>query len=187
LVGQYQTRSAWGERHLSLLSNAEDAVPDVPIHVRVPRAGSGIPLELDPSSLRTLDAIMVDGDFITLGPATAVPIDSPRVFGKLLIELRREEIGMRPDTTWDVRVVVRTDSEIEEDAQMPGGLGRADGTDVLLANTLTSVACQSPSLSIRVLEPTIVLLERECRVEADGQVEVMLGAWICDSSRSRCD
>ena len=88
-----------------------------------------------------------------------------------------------PDESSDLKVIVRSDALTRKDAvdQPP------DTTDVLFENTLTSVACAAPSLSVRVLGPTVVLIERECRLDGGGEPEVVSGAWLCDSERARCD
>jgi len=177
LLGQFGVRTETGERHLSLLQSSDDVAPDIPIRVHASSGG----LRLDDHSRKTLDAIMRDGDFITLGTPVAVPLDSPRSFGGITVELRRASTALSeelpPDAAiFDLQVVVHADARAEEAKD-----------EVLLQNTLTSVACLSPSLSVRVLEPGVVLIERECRLDDGRAPELLLGAWLCDSERARCD
>ncbi len=177
VLGQYAVASDAGGRHLSLLQSSDEGVPDVP--VRVQKAQGGVKLESD--SQRTLDALMREGDFVALGAPVMLSLDAPRSFGGLTVELRRGPTllveGLSPSAQlFDVEVIVRLE-----------GRGEANAEDVLLANTLTSVACRAPSLAVRVLEPTIVLLERECRLDDVGEPEVLVAAWLCDSERARCD
>lgn len=178
VLGHYRIRTDWGERHLSVLSNGDESLPDVAVLVQHTDAG----LKLEPQSQRMLDTVMRAGDYITIPAPVTLPHDTPRTFGRLTIELRREEINMTPISAWELKVLVRREP-LGADAESDEG-----ATDVLLANTMTAtVACVDPSLSIRMLEPTIVLIERECRFDDDGDTEVTLSAWLCDSDRSRCD
>ncbi|MDF2696672.1 MAG: hypothetical protein K0S65_5055 [Labilithrix sp.] len=182
VVGHYGATSDSGERRLTVLSSSEDATPDIPVRVHAV-AGR---LQLEQDSQRTLDTIMRNGDFIALGSASIVPPESPRSFGGLTVELRRLEStsygssGTIPSTYVDLKVIVRTEllpSISPSDS--------AEKTDVLFENTLSSVTCVAPSLSVRVLEANSVLIERECRLEQEA--EVVVGAWLCDSARARCD
>ena len=185
IVGQYGLASESGERRLTVLVNTDDGVPDVLMRVRATARG----VELEPQSRQTLDTIMRDGDFVRLAAPTFVPTDAPRSFGGLTVELRREALPLpdgtpvSPDASSDLKVIVRSDALTTKDAAEQ----RLDMTDVLFENTLTSVACAAPSLSVRLLGPTVVLLERECRLEGMGEPEVVSGAWLCDSERARCD
>ena len=177
LLGQYGLHTEAGERRLSLLQNSDEGVPDVPVRVKATVGG----LELESHSRQMLDAIMREGDFVALGAPVSVPLDSPRSFGGMTIELRRASTSLSeelpPDARiYDLEVVVHADTN------------ELDATDeVLLENTLTSVACLSPSLFVRVLEPRQVLIERECRLDESGEPELLVGAWLCDSDRARCD
>jgi hypothetical protein len=180
LLGHYRAGSDWGERHLVVLSNSEEMVPEVTVLVQ--RTDSGVKLE--PQSQRMLDALMRDGDFIGVGAPVTLPPNTPRSFGGLTIELRREEIFLSSMSMSDIKVVVRVEPR-DGDGGAPSDQG--ENSDVLFANTLTTTACSEPSLSIRLLEPTIVLIERECRVDDGGDTEVTSSAWLCDSDRSRCD
>ena len=58
--------------------------------------------------------------------------------------------------------------------------------DVLLENTVSSVACVGPKLAVRKLEPAVVLVERKCLLEEGGAPEVVVSAWLCDAYRARC-
>ena len=179
VLGHFRVGSDWGERHLSILSNGDEATPDVPLLVQ--RTDDG--LKLEPQSRQLLNGVMRDGDFIIMPAPVSLPTDTPRTFGKLTIELHREEIAMSTVTAWDLKVVVRAEPQGDD-----GEPGHEAAADVLFTNTLTALAaCVDPSLSIRMLEPTIVLVERECRVEDGADAEVTLSAWLCDSDRSRCD
>ncbi|MBX3207491.1 MAG: hypothetical protein KF764_20755 [Labilithrix sp.] len=184
LVGQYALASAAGERRVTVLANSDQAVPDLPVRVRTSPHG----VELEPASRRALDALMLEGDFVALGTPDVVPVESTRALGGLVVELRRvgltPEDGLppRPARASDLRVVVRVDAP---DAD---GSGReADTTTAIFENTLSSVTCTAPSLTVRVLEPTVVLLERECRLDEGGEPEVVAGAWLCNSEHARCD
>jgi hypothetical protein len=180
LVGHFGA-GAEGDRRLTILSTSDDATPDVPVRVRV----AGGKTELDLASQRTLDSLMHDGEYMALGAPLLVPPESPRSFGNLIVELRRvespsdEAIAAMLRSPADLKVIVRA-STPPSDASPP-----TDRTDVLLENTLASVACSSPNLAVRVLEPNLVLVERECRLEEEA--EVVVGAWLCDSERARCD
>jgi hypothetical protein len=181
VVGHYGATSDGGERRLTVLSSSEDATPDVPVRVHAV-AGK---LQLEQDSQRTLDTLMRNGDFIALGSASIVPPETPRSVGGLTIELRRIEttygaVGSTPSTLLDLKVTVRI--ELLPSLSPPGS---AETTDVLFENTLSSVTCVAPSLSVRVLETNAVLIERECRLEEEA--EVVVGAWLCDSARARCD
>ena len=176
-LGQFGERSDSGQRHLSLLQSSEEAVPDLPL--RVQATGSG--LRLEPQSRLTLDSIMREGDFVALGAPLAVPLESPRSFGGMTVELRRASTALSEELppnigVFDLEVIVQVDARAEEPK-----------SEVLLQNTLTSVACLSPSLTVRVLEPRVVLIERECRLEDGGVPELLVGAWLCDSERARCE
>ena len=176
VLGQYGATTGSGERHLALLQSSEDAMPDIPIRVQATDSG----VKLERQSQQTLDAIMREGDFIALDAPVFVPLDSPRSFAGLRVELRRASTSLAEELppgalVYDLKVIVRPDGLTEEKPE-----------DVLLENTLTSVACHAPSLAVRVLEPTVVLLERECLLDA-GEPEVLVAAWLCDSERVRCD
>jgi len=181
LVGQYSLGSEEGERRLSLLSPSDEGVPDVLVRVQTGSEG----VRLAPYSQRALDALMREDDFVALGPAEIVPPDSPRVFGGLTVELRFTggdppgEASATAGQSGDLKVVVRD----ARDAEAPP----ADGTDVLLENTLASVTCVDPRLAVRLLEPAVVLIERECLLQEGRSPEIVSGAWLCDGGRARCD
>jgi hypothetical protein len=172
LVGHHRVGSQFGERYLTVLSSRDDAPPNVPVHIRPSDAG---PL-LESESQRMLDELMVQGDYVALTPPLTLPPDGPRTFGKLTVELRREEIRSVPPI-WDVAVAVRPETDDID----------AGSADPLLVNTLTAVTCAEPTISLRELSPSLLLVERECRADEDGETEVMLAAWLCDSERSRCE
>ncbi len=177
VLGQFGVRKDSGERHLALLQSSDDVAPDIPIRVRASEGG----LRLETESRRTLDTIMREGDFVELGAATPVPLDSPRSFGGITVELRRASTSLSeelpPDArVFDLKVIVQADARDGESKD-----------EVLLENTLTSVACSFPTLTVRVLEPRVVLVERECRLDDGDEPELLLGAWLCDSERARCD
>lgn len=172
LVGHHRVGSQLGERYLTVLSSRDDSPPNAMVHVRLSDGGP----QLEPDSRRMLDALMLEGDYVALTPAVTLPPDAPRTFGKLTVELRREEIRTVPQI-WDVAVVVRAETD-DADAGSP---------EPLLVNTLTAVTCAEPTVSVRELSPALLLVERECRADEDGETEVMLGAWLCDSARARCE
>lgn len=181
-LGQFGVGTTRGERYLSLLQSSDEALPFVPIRVQAAEGG----LKLERQSQRTLDAIMREGDYIALGAPVAVPLESPRTFGELTVELRRASNSLSEELPpgagiFDLKVIVQVDGRPEQNE------GVVEKGDVLLENTLTSVACLSPSLTVRVLEPKVVLIERECRLDDLAEPEVVVGAWLCDSERARCD
>ncbi len=162
-----------GERYLSILSNGDDGIPNVSLHVEHVEGG----LRLEVGSQRLLDAVMRDGDYITMDPPVIVTPDAPRAFGPLSVELHREEVPIASVTRWDLRLVVRVDPA--PDGDETGGL--------LLQNTLTGVACADPTVAVRQLEPRLLLVERECRVDDETDSDLSVGAWLCDVERGRCD
>jgi hypothetical protein len=183
LVGRYSLRNDTGERRLTQLSNSDDGVPDVPVRVVLTESG----VRLAPQSRRMLDALMREGDFVKLGASTILPSDSPRSFGGLRIELHRWEYAphevLAPEGTSDLKITVRPEaSGLEDPAQ-----AQAPESGILFENTLSAVACIDPSLTVRLLDPTVVLIERECRLESEDDLQVVLGAWLCSSDRARCD
>lgn len=175
MLGQYRLGADTGERYLALLAPGDVAATAT--NVGVVRTVDG--LRLDDRSRRRLDALMAEGEFVTLAPPVVLPPDTPRVFGALTIELHREELSAAPVSLSDLSVVVRPESADAGDAGPSAG--------ALLVNTLTAVACIDPSLSVRMLEPSLVLVERECRIDEGTDTEITLGAWLCDSERARCD
>ena len=182
VVGKHGIASEAGERRLSLLMNSDDGVADVLLRVQP----SGVGLKLEATAQRALDALMRDGDFVALGPATTIEPNAARAFGKLTVELTRVESALYEAVSSEdldgigIKLVVRSHEPVDDAA--PAGR-----TDVLLENTLTAIACKGPKLAVRVLEPSVVLLERECRIDDGAEPEVILGAWLCDSERMRCD
>lgn len=176
VLGHYGLTTASGERHLTLLQSSDESMPDIPVRVEATDTG----MKLERQSRSTLDAIMREGDFIALGPPINVPLESSRAFGHFNIELRRASTSLSEELPpgagiFDLKVVVRVDERTEE------------STDVLFENTLTSVACLAPNLAVRLLEPSVMVIERECRLDDAVQPEIVLAAWLCNSDRARCD
>lgn len=183
LVGQYALEGAAGERRVTLLSSSDAALPDLPVQVQV---STGV-VRLEPQSRRVLDALMREGDFVALGAPVVVPVDSPQAFGGLVVELTAGTLDAQGGS-WtsrpgagDLKVIVRSEAREAERSE------RAPDESILLENTLSSVTCLAPSLAVRVLEPGVVLLERECRLDEGGGPEVVAGAWLCSSEQARCD
>jgi hypothetical protein len=170
VVGQYAGASDDGSRRLTLLG-AESDVPDLPLHV------TGPALTLEHESRVALDQLMRDGEFVTLGPPVMVPVDSKATFGQLEVRFGNDT----PDTDRAgrvIRVVVRSLVIPDPHPQWKSSAG------VLLYDMLEDVACITPTLAVRSLDPDHVLLERICEL-ADGGV--VAGAWLCDGARANCE
>ena len=181
VLGQFGAMTGSGERHLVLLQSSDEVTPDIPVRVQMT---DGV-LKLERQTRQTLDTIMRDGDFVALGAPVSVPLDAPRSFGGITVELRTASTSLSEELppnagVFDLNVIVHADGRAPEHEEQ-------NKDEVLLENTLTSVACLSPSLTVRVLEPKVVLIERECRLDDGREPELLLAAWLCDSERARCD
>ncbi len=181
VLGQFGVATGSGERRLVLLQSSDEVVPDIPVRVQVTDGA----VKLERQTRQTLDTLMRDGDFVALGAPVPVPLDAPRSFGGITVELRTASTALSEElppnaAVFDLEVIVQVDGRPPEHEEESKG-------ELLLENTLTSVACLSPNLTVRVLEPKVVLIERECRLEDGREPELLLGAWLCDSERARCD
>jgi hypothetical protein len=183
ILGEYGARSTSGERRLVRLTNTEDGFPPLPIHTRLE---SGV-VVLENESRKMLDELMRAGDFVALGGATAVPVNSKREIGGLLIELDHPSSGrLRGDLKLVVRDSTRPTPSLDDaDGDRDSDDGQED--DELFHNTLSLVRCDTATLAVRVLANGPVLVERECRRDQGGDAHVVLGAWLCDRELASCD
>jgi hypothetical protein len=178
IVGEYTptgsgsgSGSITSERKLTFLTTVadQDVLPDVDVHTL-----PGSP-RLESSSRDTLNAIMREGDFVSIASLSRpemIVLHAPgRSFGKLSIELQQTKAAHPTPgvAAWDVHVIVHA-------------VGRR-----IFRNTLSDVECATPTLSVRAIDNGNYILERECRQgDAEDSITV-LSAWLCSEDKLSCD
>lgn len=159
VLGQWPYRRASVPRVVSFLAASGDEPIPLPLQLESEDRALAREPRIAVLSRNRLDVAMRDGAFVELPAAITISSNAPpRAVGPFTVAMRHASLDVR---------LARTG---------PSLLTDADGT----------TQCPDPGSRVFQVSPSLLVVERVCRLAASRGRDVVVTAWVCDGAKGVC-